>query len=180
MEGLELVLLAGEIAAGKSTIASFLSAETGCGIVHVRDALRKTVGLETMNRTALQQAGADLDLATSGHWLLDYLVERTSAGGRWVVDSVRTPRQTRVVLGNIPGSKLVYIVASPEARRQRYSTGRETDPMKRASPLDRAMDHPTERAVRKLRQMADLVVQSDKTTASDLSRVIQTWLGWAA
>src|SRR5690242_18409338 len=93
----ELLVIGGEIAAGKSSLATGLS-EADCTLIRVRDALQSILGGTGWDRRRLQVEGADLDNRTGGSWLLDYLSDVTGEGGRWVVDAGRTRRQVEPIL----------------------------------------------------------------------------------
>jgi shikimate kinase len=156
-----IVLVAGGIAVGKTTIAAALAERLDGRVVRVRDALAEVLGRRLDDRGTLQRLGADLDRRTSGRWLAEYLAEAAESAPRLVVDSCRTRRQTEAVLERLPTSRLVYLDAHEDTRRARYALSAATDPIKAGSTYDAAVDHDTERLVALLRPLADTVVETD-------------------
>jgi cytidylate kinase len=172
-----LLLVAGAIASGKSTIARYLAAELSGDVVRVREALAEVLGVKGTDRQALQQQGADLDRRTNGRWLLDYLELRFESTETLVVDSMRTRRQTVPILEHTPSSFLVYLDATAETRFRRFEEAKWSDPVKRSLPFTEAMRHQTELDVVELRPMAHIVVETDDldptTTTSEVLAAIK-------
>lgn len=173
----EALVIGGEIAAGKTSLATGLS-QLGCTVVRVRDALQSILGGAGWDRRRLQAEGADLDRRTGGRWLLDHLVEVTEGGGRWVIDAGRTRRQVEPILEHLPGSRLVFLRAHESVRRERYLLGQADDPVKRSVSFDEAMAHPTEREAPTLAAMAHLVIDTDELEPPAVVRVVRDWMGW--
>ncbi len=123
--------------------------------------------VDPADRKALQVEGADLDRRTNGRWLMEYLIEHIELRGGAVVDSLRTVRQTEPILKGVPGSILVYLDAHEETRRSRYLEAARRDPLKRAVSFDQAMQHETERDVVRLRQLAHVIIETDRLTPED-------------
>lgn len=163
---MKTVLIAGEIASGKSTVASMCADQTGGELVQVRHALARVLGVTNPNRRLLQEEGAALDRRTGGRWLLEYLQERLEVSSILVVDSMRTRRQTLPVLERLPDATLVYLDARPSTRRERFARSAFHDPVKRSMPFAMAMQHPTEVEVRTLRALAHLIITTDDLDAA--------------
>jgi hypothetical protein len=174
----EVLIVAGQIASGKTTLAETLTTRGNAHLVRVRGALQETLGGANWDRKRLQREGAALDERTSGRWLLDYLQGRVSDGGRWVVDAGRTRRQVEPVLEEITESNMIYLRAHESTRRYRYGLGQVMDPVKRAMAFDDAMLHPTETEAETLLSMAHFVVDTDDLSVSELATTAQEWLGW--
>lgn len=173
----EILVIGGEIAAGKTSLATRLS-EADCTLVRVRDALQSILGGVGWDRRRLQMEGADLDNRTGGRWLLDYLADVTANGGRWVVDAGRTRRQVEPILEHLVGSRLVFLRAHESIRRARYLRGQAEDPVKRSVSFDEAMAHPTEREALTLAAMAHLVIDTDDLERAAVLRAVRDWMGW--
>jgi shikimate kinase len=171
-------LLAGPIAAGKSTVAQRVATEVNGEVVSVRRALVEVLGLTpAADRATLQREGADLDRRTQGKWLVDYLLERIDSGaGAVIVDSLRTVRQTEPILIHVSGAHLVYLDADAATRRQRYGAAAASDAVKRAIPFDDAMNHPTEQRVVDLRSLAELVIETDNLAVDYIADLIKNLL----
>jgi predicted kinase len=174
----EVLLIGGQIASGKTALANSLVDSAPCELIRVRQALQQVLGGAKWDRQRLQREGAALDARTRGRWLLAYLREQTELGGRWVVDAVRTRRQVEPVLDNLTGSKLVYLRAHESTRRQRYTRGQATDPVKRSVSFDEAMRHSTEQGVHVLAEMAHLVIDTDDLTLEEMCGSVRRWTGW--
>ncbi len=169
------LLIAGEIGAGKTTIAELLAHIEGGEVVRVRQALVEVLGLRNPDRKTLQEEGAALDQRTNGAWLVDFLFERL-AGSIVLVDSMRTERQTLPVLNHVPDAHLVYLQASVSTRRRRFSEAAANDPVKRFTSFERAMQHPTEQEVQKLRTIAEVVLETDEMTPEEVVSEVQRTL----
>ena len=174
----ELLVIGGQIAAGKSVLASGLAEVAGCKPIRVRQALQEVLGGAGWDRRRLQVEGASLDERTSGRWLLDYLRERTERGGRWVIDAGRTRRQVEPVLGGVVGSQLVYLRAHESIRRERYAMGQQFDLVKRSVSFEEAMTHRTEEEAPALAAMAHLVVDTDGLSVTEVCDVVRRWMRW--
>jgi gluconate kinase len=175
----ELVLIGGEIGAGKTATAKQLVATTdGCRLLRVRDVLASVLGDAFHDRKRLQTEGAALDQRTGGKWLLRYLDEHCEGDGRWVVDAARTRRQVEPILEARTNSRLVYLAASEATRRHRFALGSGEDRVKRSMPFDEAMRHQTELNAQSIADMAHLVVETDDLGIDQVAQVIAEWCGW--
>lgn len=170
------VLIAGAIGAGKTTVAELLAEAEAGEVVRVRQALATVLGLQNPDRRTLQVEGASLDRRTSGAWLANYLLEHARKPFV-VVDAMRTERQVRPILERVSGAQLVYLDASLAIRRRRFREAARHDPLKRSASFERAMDHPTEREVQRLRVFAEMVIETDEMTPSDVVEQIRRSLG---
>ena len=173
------VVVAGQIACGKTTLAEHLAADCGYRHVRVREALLVVLGGTDWDRRRLQVEGADLDRRTAGRWLLEYLAESLVAGERLVVDSGRTRRQVEPILLALD-AVLIYLDAAEVVREQRYAVASATDPVKRGVPFREAMDHDTEREARTLRAMSHLVIDTDGLVAGGVATEAASFLGCGA
>ena len=174
---MSLILLAGGIASGKSSLASALAERLGAEVVSVRRALIDIVGSPT-DRVSLQREGAALDARTNGEWLADYLETRCTSGTHLIVDSVRTLKQTLPILSRFDSAVLIYLDASESTRFERFESAKSKDPLKRTVSLEDAMLHPTEVGVRALRPFAALVLATDdrdvESVAADVIATLQS------
>jgi len=157
----EVVLVGGQIAAGKTSAASGVATRGGAELILVRQALEQILGGANWDRRRLQQEGADLDRRSNGKWLLDFIVAGSDRRNRVVVDAARTRRQVEPILEAGVGARLIFLVASETTRRARYALAQATDSVKRSTPFDAAMSHETEREAATLRAMADIVIETD-------------------
>ncbi|HWJ97797.1 MAG TPA: hypothetical protein VNQ33_06525 [Acidimicrobiales bacterium] len=175
---ISVILVGGEIAAGKTTLATAVASASGARVVRVREAMQEILGGIGWDRRRLQAEGVSLDRRTNGRWLLDYLEELSESEKRLIVDAARTRRQVEPILESLSGARLVYLTASESVRRDRFTEAQNTDPVKYSMPFDEAMAHVTEREVRDLIAMAHLAHDTDDQTADEVSDAILTWSGW--
>jgi len=171
-----IVLLSGEIAVGKTTIAADLATELGGIHLRVRQALAQIVGVPLDDREALQREGAELDARTRGRWLRNFVEETIAPCEAAVIDSLRTRRQTIPLLG-LPDSHLIHLTADLETRRRRYREAAGTDALKARVPFERATAHETERLADALRDLAELVVPTEGLSVREVCDVILDHLG---
>lgn len=172
---MRVILLAGQIASGKSAVATELAERYHARVVRVRDALAATLGIASTDRHRLQVQGAELDVRTNGRWLAEYISEAAEASFL-VVDSMRTVRQTALLL-RVTDSALVYLDASEANRMDRYAlAAARGDNLKASIPFARAMQHPTEIAVVELRRMASIVISTDDMSVTDAADVLEVEL----
>lgn len=174
----DLVLIGGQIGAGKTAVAVGVATATGGGLLRVRDVLENVLGSSSTDRRWLQIEGAALDRRTGGRWLLHYLDERCDEGARWVIDAARTRRQIEPILETRVGSRLVYLAASEMTRRQRFALSSAADPVKRSMGFEEAMRHSTEREARTIAAMAHVVVETDDMGVAETVSAIVDWLQW--
>ncbi|WGL52584.1 AAA family ATPase [Nocardioides sp. BP30] len=168
-----IILLSGPIAVGKTSVAAALTQAGAARLVTVRSALLEVLGLASAGRALMQREGAALDQRTSGRWLLHYLEQRTDlTNDDFVVDSLRTVRQTEPLLGYFADARLVYLTAHEETRRARYAAAAATDPLKRAVPFDAAMQHRTEIEVVALGALAHASIATDDLEVEELANEI--------
>lgn len=166
-----IVLLSGPMCAGKSELAQRLEARHGAKIIRTRD-LISAARPETPNtRSALQKAGQALDKADGGAWVktaLARVIEGTVVDGvqpdLFVIDAVRIRGQIEAVRDAFgPEVHHVHVTASDAELARRYEE-RPTETVEFASYGD-ARKHPTERRIQELAPLADIVVETDRSSA---------------
>lgn len=175
----DLVLIGGQIAVGKTSVAAALADISDANVVRVRNVLSSVLGVSADDRARLQSEGARLDHSSGGRWLLEYLNEHCSTG-RWIVDSARTRQQVEPILEAKAGSRLVYLDAHESTRRSRYVRAAQDDQLKRSLTFDEAMRHATEQDVRAISAMAHFRIDTDDIAPQELAASIAGWCGWVA
>lgn len=175
----EIVLIAGQIGAGKSAVANRLERIASCRVVRAREALQHLLGGANWDRFELQRRGAELDARTNGRWLLEYLESVVTEADRWVLDAARTRRQTEPVLVGLDRARLVYLEATEATRRFRYALGQEADPVKRSTVFEHAMRHNTETEASALRAMSSLVVATDDLSVEQVAAIVCDHVKWS-
>lgn len=164
------VLVAGPIAAGKTTYSLALASQLGATRLSVRQALLDALGAAELTRAELQRQGADLDQRTNGRWLLHLIHEQQDTAPNLVIDSLRTRRQTLPLLADLQSSVLIYLDAHDGTRRKRYEQAAFSDPVKATVTYTDAINHPTERQVTRLKPLAHLILETDDLTPAETVR----------
>jgi adenylosuccinate synthase len=165
---LRIVVLSGPIGAGKTALADRLVERYGARVIKTRDLIRTLLPHIKEDRAALQRAGERLDRVDGGSWVKNALVRYIednvggpSASGFFVVDSVRVPGQVRAVR-EAYGTAVhhIHLDASDTVLADRYAKrGTKTKEFQRYEDVRRSR---TERDVRKLTDLADTVVATDR------------------
>jgi gluconate kinase len=172
-----VLLLAGPMGVGKSSVAEQLARSQDSEVVSARRLLIEMAGADE-DRHALQRAGQRLDQRTRGRWLLEALASYVGDGsaGLLVVDAVRTLRQTEPVLTTLTDARLVYLDADEETRRIRFALSARHDPVKRGTDFARSNVHETERNVRQLKPLAHLVVETDSLSCAETVEIVRDFV----
>ena len=180
-----ILLLAGPIAVGKSSVVDILSREFGfrkisSGSYLVR--LLESRGVEP-NREQLIQLGDELDLQTNYEWVVRDAASEALAyhpeQPLWVFDSVRKKLQVEHFRGWAYGrSFLVYLSAEEATLRTRYaSRQRASDSF---TPYDNAVDSDNEREARSLGALADFVQPTDALPPHEIAAsIIKEFTEWS-
>ncbi|HZN13646.1 MAG TPA: hypothetical protein VFB78_05215 [Acidimicrobiales bacterium] len=175
----EVVLIAGQIASGKTRLGAELARDGGAQLIVVRSAIQAIMGGAGWDRRRLQVEGAALDRRTNGRWLLEYVETSWEASGRLVVDAARTRRQVEPILDRHVGARLVFLEASEVTRRRRYAQAQAEDAVKRALSFDDAMAHVTESDALALAAMAHFVIETDDLDSTEVADEAVAFLGWS-
>ena len=167
---LRIVVLSGPISAGKSSLAEKLSQRYSATIIKTRDLIRKQLPNVLEEREALQRAGEKLDRADGGSWVKNALVRfiednvgGTAANGFFVIDSARILGQVKSIR-EAYGTAVhhIHVDASDEELAKRYlERGGKTKEFENYKDVQKSK---TERDVRKLADIADTVVATDRCT----------------
>ena len=166
-----VVLISGPIASGKSTLGRLLADRFGYCVVSTRDLLAQ----QGSDRRSFQAAGATLDYRTAGRWVRDRLVEsqaQSPGQASFVVDSVRTLDQIRWVRKAYDGAVLhVHLTAKLEILSRRYGFRFE------GYNYEDVRDDPTERRIERLRETADLVIDTTGRSPDTVLGIVASHLG---
>jgi adenylosuccinate synthase len=169
---LRVVILSGPICAGKTTVVEHLHKRYGAYIVKTRDLIKHQLPRVKDERGALQRAGEKLDKEDGGAWVKNALarfVEARTEGstprGMFVVDSVRIRGQADAIREAF-GTTVhhIHLTASEGVLADRYAKrGSKTQEF---PDYDAVKKSSTERGVEKLAEIADIVVATDRCSAS--------------
>ena len=168
--GLRLVLLSGPIGSGKSELAKLLNERHGAKVIRTRDLIRAAVPTVADERLALQRAGDKLDRVDKGIWVktaLARLIEQAQTDGiianLFVVDAVRILEQVAAVRSAFRTNvHHIHLTAREDELARRYAARQSSSDTIRS--FAEARTHRTERQVESLAALADVVVETDRST----------------
>ncbi|WP_223643392.1 hypothetical protein [Corallococcus sp. EGB] len=161
-----VVVVSGPIGAGKTALAQGLTRRFGALHLHSRDLLHEHGGSDS--RRSRQDRSLSLDHVTGGRWLADGVLAARQEHGLNTVR--REPRTSTCIVMDAAHSavQLEGLRASPELRVVHiHLEASEPEQARRdAEPdtFEEAWAHPAERAVHELASLADLVVDTGKTS----------------
>lgn len=174
------MLVSGEIASGKTTLAHKLQENFGFQILRTRNAItdlaKKKLKGQEPDRTFLQKFGATLDHKDGGKWLLDYYQNDFSSSfaenSFFVVDSIRILKQIQQFRGAYSFIVFhIHLFASPRVLQERFLEREEVSQLSRDAGLKKyeiAKSDPTERQVHTLETDADLSIDTEFSTIQDV------------
>lgn len=174
-----IVVLSGNVGAGKTTLARWLTERFQATHIRTQDFLAAVGPNVPRERRALQQFGELLDRRTKGGWVRDGLerVIRQQHKRVVVLDSARTPQQVAAIRSSY-GRRVfhVHLTASLSVLRQRYRDRATTD-LKELSSYSAVRKNETERRVEELGDIADVLIRTDRSTADDVLVRVASHIG---
>ena len=169
-----IIAISGPVSSGKSTLATNLKKSLGrVRVFSTRELIREQLGTES-DRSALQQAGERLDIKTKGVWIAKALATKTALGESdeefVVVDSVRIKQQVHG-LRMAFGSRVSHIhLTAPDeelSRRYKKRMGQASE-MKEMASYEAVHANTTESQVNDLKDVADIVVDTNRCSPEDV------------
>ena len=171
----EIIVLSGNVGAGKSTVATLLKERFGVHHIRTQDLLLLHAGDILRERRALQEFGEKLDRKTKGAWVregLDRVVRDFSERKMVVVDSIRIPKQIEAIrAGYGRGVLHVHLTAAVEALATRYGERAEKlgrTGLKELASYAEVQKNKTESQIAVLEKVADVVIRTDRCTPEDV------------
>jgi adenylosuccinate synthase len=166
-----VVVVSGRIGSGKSTLATSLEQQFGIVRIRTRELLiQRLAAGTTPSRLALQKQGERLDRRTGGRWLADELGRLLVVVGpdaAVLVDSVRREDQIDAIRAAFGTVVLHVHLTAPGAVLETRFRRRTGVPGEAASYADAASD-PTEGQIDSLETIADIVVDTNRSTPEDV------------
>ena len=178
-----IIAISGPVSSGKSTLATNLKKSLrGVRVFSTRELIQDQSGTVS-ERGALQQAGERLDIKTKGAWIARALATKVSLGKSdeefVVVDSVRIKQQVHG-LRKAFGRRVshVHLTAPDEELSRRYKkrSGKGSK-MKELASYEAVRANTTEAQVDDLKDVADIVVDTNRCSAEDVFVRIAAHLG---
>jgi adenylosuccinate synthase len=175
-----ILILTGEIATGKSTLADKLEEQFKFKRCRTRERLKelenkKSRGGST-DRDFKQKLGHELDVENDGKWVLDYfqeLFEKDFAQNNfYIVDSARTLNQIKHIRDAYSYSVYhIHLEASAATLKSRFLARgeiKDLEPKKQEEKYSLYKEDLTESHVPTLKGEADLVIDTDRCTEEDV------------
>jgi adenylosuccinate synthase len=182
-----IVLISGNVSAGKTTLSEGLRRQYNSTTVKTKEvlqdlAVKKLKGRLPAERKALQEFGTQLDSETSGEWVLNALKKhmtdaKVGPDDVVVVDAVRILPQIKAIRRAYQFAvKHIHIEAPSSALAKRYKSRGNVN-VKELPTYAAVEQDSTESRVATLRESADFVVDTERCTPEDILVRVATYLG---
>lgn len=168
-----IVLISGPVASGKTTLAEGLCTRSSGKRFSTRDLLMRRLGNGgPVDRAQLQKIGGQLDDASGGTWLRDELWKEMYEAEDLelaVIDAVRVLPQIEA-LRSAFGKRVIHIhlTAPEDVLAARYEDRRRMSELVEAATYAEVRQDPTESKVDELRDDADILIDTDRSSPSDI------------
>ena len=173
-----IIVLSGPVASGKTTLGDALVERYGFTLQKTRDLIR-VVRKTELERGALQLGGDVLDRKTKGRWVAAALVRTLldlPTDVTILVDSVRIEAQVKAIRQAFgPRVTHVHLTASLQELTRRYR--RRPKRLKELSSYEQVRANKTERDVDDLKDIADVVVDTYRSTPDQVVVRVAARLG---
>lgn len=177
---MNILVLSGPVAVGKSTVSEELATAYGFQRIRSGEFLMRLATEKAIDvcRASLQRLGDELDDSTDYQWLIDEvaapIIRARPDVERWLLDSVRKIRQVEHFRARFPNLVLHAHLTADEAvledrYAQRLAIGKE---YVGCTSYSDAIAHPNEIAARKLIEIADLVIDVEALTSTQIAYLI--------
>jgi adenylosuccinate synthase len=176
----QVILLSGQVCAGKTTLHDNLVARFGFRVLKTKEVISRLAPAIERERGAMQDYGEYLDRRTKGGWVRDaliHLAEEQNEDVTVVVDAVRILNQIdsiRRAFG--PRVFHIHLTAPLDILEARYKQ-RQVEGFKEFATYREVMENKTERKVRKLAVVADVVINTGHSTQADVVTRAASHLG---
>ena len=173
-----IIVLSGPVASGKTTLGNILVERYGFELQKTRDLIKVAQQTE-LERRALQLAGDALDRKTKGRWVADALGRKLldlPADVTILVDSVRIKEQVEAIRQAFgPRVTHVHLTAPQPELARRYR--RRSKHLKELSSYEEVRANETEHNVDNLKEIADVVVDTHRSTSEQVVVRVAARLG---
>lgn len=171
----KIILLSGPICSGKTTLLEQLGkVYDECRVFKTSSVLKKRKKKETMRRGGLQIYGEGLDNRTKGKWIIDYLNDFTEGlspgeGTIVVVDSVRAKGQIDAIREAYGARVFHFHLTAPyDVLERRYQNLIQIDRDYEFDSFEASQVNRTERNIDKLKDSADVLINTSRCTENDI------------
>ena len=173
-----IIVLSGPVASGKTTLGDTLVERYGFELQKTRD-LIQVLQKTRLERTALQRGGDTLDRKTKGRWVADALGRKLldlPTNATIVVDSVRIQAQVAAIRRAF-GRHVTHVHLTAPHRELAHRYRRRKPHLRELSSYEEVCANDTERNVDNLKEIADVVVDTHRSTAEQVLVRVAASLG---
>lgn len=167
-----VVLLSGEVSAGKSTLSDRLVAEFAAHALKTKEVLTELKPGIEQERGAMQAYGESLDRRTRGAWVCEALAKKANSlpdDALIVVDAVRIISQIDAIRQAYgPSVFHIHLSAEKDTLITRYGRRQRSTSFKEFLAYSQLSLSKTERQIKHLATSADVVIQTDRCTKEDV------------
>jgi len=169
----QIILISGAVASGKSTLSKGLSDRFGVRVLKTKEIIQHRFPRAASERRELQRLGDELDKKTHGLWIRDevtrFINERGLEESIVAVDAVRKPEQVDGVR-RAYGPRVFHIhLTAPESElAKRYAHRKGSVEHELASYDAVRTGSKTEKRINNLEGIADVVIATDRCDSSDV------------
>lgn len=157
----KIVLLSGAVSSGKTTLGNKLVQRFGFQRLKTKEVIQKKFPNIRNERKSLQDCGALLDRKTRGNWVRDEIqrfIEKETPKFL-LIDAVRIEQQVDAIRKAYgPHVVHIHLEASPELLQERYND-RHVEGFEELPSYTEVARHPIEKRIKKLKEIADVVIQ---------------------
>jgi len=173
-----IVVLTGEIGAGKTSLSELLQSKFGFKLLKTSEALdhwskskKFHKKKEEDQRMFFQRIGETLDMETDGKWVVEYFQSVINQNERIVIDSARIVKQIQSLRKSYGFQNVVHIhlnVSDHELERRYFiRNSYNINDLEAIHKYQIYKTNNTERKVKELISEADLVIDTEKTDKED-------------
>lgn len=176
----QIVLLSGHICSGKTTLCDGLVNEFEYRVIKTKDVIKSLFKTSKAGRGNLQTFGDKLDKSTGGSWVRDAIarIDAEQIGNfSIIVDAVRIPEQIESIRETF-GTNVthIHLTAPLNILEARYLKRRRSEDKEYASYAE-VLKNKTEKQVERLIHVADVVIDTNRCTDSDVMVRVAAHLG---
>lgn len=176
---MNIILLSGPIASGKSTLLMGLENRIGAIPVKTNTLLKSKAPSSEPTRSQLQRLGDKLDKSTGGSWVREALdkIRRENPNATLVVDAVRIREQVESIQKAYGRDVVhVHLLADNSNLVKRYNK-RSRGSSQEFRDYASACKNKTEKNISNLKQIADIVIDTGKCDEGDVLVRVASQLG---
>jgi adenylosuccinate synthase len=178
---ISIIVLSGRVCSGKTSLADLFETNHNAKILKTKDLIKSTLPNKIFSREELQKAGDALDEIDGGAWVANALkkcIDELNIKPEVVIlDSARIPGQL-IALRKAFGGALTHVHLSANKIKldERYKKRRsDNQEFNSYQELEDASE--TERGVDQLANLADVMIETDKSEANDVYTRVSARIG---